>query len=51
MLKISAVRIMSYNIRSGEGMDGKFDLNRTAAAINMQKSDIVGIQEGKLLVF
>lgn len=39
------VRVMSFNIRAGSGSDGKFDLDRTAAAINAEHPDVVGLQE------
>jgi endonuclease/exonuclease/phosphatase family metal-dependent hydrolase len=39
------VRIMAYNIRHGEGTDGKLDLNRIADVIEEQSPDIVTLQE------
>ncbi|WP_031465768.1 endonuclease/exonuclease/phosphatase family protein [Sciscionella sediminilitoris] len=41
----SALRIMNFNIRAGTGMDGSFDLDRTAAAINAEHPDVVGLEE------
>lgn len=38
-------RIMSYNIRSGRGMDNVTDLLRVADAINRVKPDVVAVQE------
>jgi endonuclease/exonuclease/phosphatase family metal-dependent hydrolase len=38
-------RVMTYNIHHGEGIDGKFDLNRIAEVILTQKVDIVALQE------
>lgn len=40
-----ALRIVSYNIRHGEGSDSKLDLERTAAVIKRLAPDIVGLQE------
>ena len=37
--------VMSFNIRHGEGMDGKLDLVRTAAAISREKPRFVGLCE------
>jgi len=39
------VRILTYNIHHGEGMDRKFDLPRIAAVIKATKPDIVALQE------
>lgn len=39
------VRLVSYNVRHGEGADGKVDLGRTAAALNAAKPDFVALQE------
>jgi endonuclease/exonuclease/phosphatase family metal-dependent hydrolase len=36
---------MTYNIRHGEGVDGKVDLVRIAEVIKQQSPDIVGLQE------
>jgi len=41
----TTVRYLSYNIQSGSGMDGKYDLNRTAKAIVDSHADIVALQE------
>ena len=38
-------RFMSYNILHGKGADGKVDIRRTAAAIQREKPDFVGLQE------
>ncbi|MGB9856839.1 MAG: endonuclease/exonuclease/phosphatase family protein [Dictyoglomaceae bacterium] len=40
-----SIRVMTYNIRHGEGMDGKIDLDRIANFIKEKDLDIVGIQE------
>lgn len=37
--------VMSYNVRSGKGMDGKRDLDRTAAVIRAAQADVVALQE------
>ena len=39
------LKIMSYNIRHGAGIDDVFDLDRTAGVINKQAPDVVGLQE------
>ncbi|MHC4989375.1 MAG: endonuclease/exonuclease/phosphatase family protein [Planctomycetota bacterium] len=39
------LRIMSYNIRHGEGQDGRLDLERTAAVIADARPDLVALQE------
>jgi endonuclease/exonuclease/phosphatase family metal-dependent hydrolase len=39
------LRVMSYNIHHGEGLDGKLDLDRIAKIILDAKADIVGLQE------
>ncbi|MES2694047.1 MAG: endonuclease/exonuclease/phosphatase family protein, partial [Verrucomicrobiota bacterium] len=39
------IRVMSYNIHHGEGIDAKLDLERIAKLIVDAKVDIVGLQE------
>ncbi len=39
------MRVMSYNIRSGRGMDNKMDLPRTAEVINRVSPDVIALQE------
>lgn len=39
------VTVLSYNIRHGEGTDGKVDLRRTAAVIRSVQPDLVALQE------
>jgi endonuclease/exonuclease/phosphatase family metal-dependent hydrolase len=39
------LRIMTYNIQVGVGLDKKLDLPRVAAVINGQHPDLVGLQE------
>ena len=39
------IRVMTYNIHVGVGMDKKLDLPRIAAVINDQHADLVGLQE------
>ncbi len=39
------LRVMTYNIHVGVGMDKKLDLERIAAVINQQQPDLVGLQE------
>lgn len=43
--KQPSLRIFSYNIRHGQGMDGKIDLKRISAVIAKEKPDIVALQE------
>lgn len=38
-------RVVSYNIRHGEGMDGRLDLERTAAALRRLDADVIALQE------
>jgi endonuclease/exonuclease/phosphatase family metal-dependent hydrolase len=40
-----SLRIMTYNIRHGRGMDGKVDLERIAAVIARERPDVVALQE------
>ena len=39
------LRVMTYNIHVGVGMDKKLDLPRVAGVINAQQPDLVGLQE------
>src|SRR4051812_4914595 len=39
------LRVMTYNIQHGAGMDHKIDLLRTAEAIKREKPDIVALEE------
>jgi endonuclease/exonuclease/phosphatase family metal-dependent hydrolase len=39
------LRVLTYNIRHGEGMDGRLDLERIAALIVDQRPDLVALQE------
>jgi endonuclease/exonuclease/phosphatase family metal-dependent hydrolase len=39
------IRVMTYNIHVGVGMDKKLDLPRIAKVINQQHADLVGLQE------
>lgn len=39
------LRVLSYNIRHGRGLDDSVDLPRTAAVIRALRPDIVGLQE------
>jgi endonuclease/exonuclease/phosphatase family metal-dependent hydrolase len=39
------VRVLTYNIHHGEGMDGKVDLERIAAVIKRVEPDVVALQE------
>jgi endonuclease/exonuclease/phosphatase family metal-dependent hydrolase len=40
-----SLRVMTYNIHVGVGMDKKLDLPRVAAVINAEHPDLVGLQE------
>ncbi len=40
-----AVRVVSYNIRHGRGMDDRVDVGRAAAVLRSLNPDIVGLQE------
>lgn len=40
-----SLRIMSYNIRNGIGMDGKQDYERIAAVISKANPDVIALQE------
>eukprot|EP01006_Ploeotia_vitrea_P066971 TRINITY_DN96131_c0_g1_i1.p1 TRINITY_DN96131_c0_g1~~TRINITY_DN96131_c0_g1_i1.p1 ORF type:complete len:288 (-),score=14.95 TRINITY_DN96131_c0_g1_i1:67-930(-) len=42
---VNHVTIVSYNIHSGVGMDGQYDLERIAELINQYSPDIVALQE------
>jgi len=39
------IRVMTYNIHVGVGMDKKLDLQRIADVINQERPDLVGLQE------
>lgn len=39
------LRVMSYNIHHGEGLDGKLDLERIAKVITDARADLVALQE------
>jgi endonuclease/exonuclease/phosphatase family metal-dependent hydrolase len=39
------LRVLTYNVRHGEGGDGKVDLERTARVITSLKPDLVALQE------
>lgn len=45
LAKVQAFTLFSWNIHRGVGMDGKLDLERTAAVIRGQKADVVVLQE------
>lgn len=40
-----SIRVMTYNIHVGVGMDKKLDLQRIADVINEERPDLVGLQE------
>jgi endonuclease/exonuclease/phosphatase family metal-dependent hydrolase len=41
----ATVRVLTYNIHHGEGVDGKLDLSRIARVIKEAKPDLVALQE------
>jgi endonuclease/exonuclease/phosphatase family metal-dependent hydrolase len=41
----SRLRVMSYNIQAGRGIDHRFDLMRTAQAIEAQRPGLLALQE------
>ena len=41
----ASFRVMTYNIRHGEGLDGRVDLERIAQLIRQEGADIVALQE------
>ncbi len=43
--KVMRVRVMSYNIHHGRGMDSKFDYERIAKFVKKYNPDVVGFQE------
>jgi endonuclease/exonuclease/phosphatase family metal-dependent hydrolase len=45
MTKDKVVKVMTYNIRYGAGMDGKLDLGRIAGVINRTGVQIIGLNE------
>lgn len=42
---MACYRIMTYNIRHGEGLDGRLDPARIAAVIRREQADLVALQE------
>lgn len=40
-----AIRVLTYNIHHGEGLDGRLDIERIADVIRAEKADIVALQE------
>lgn len=40
-----ALRVMTYNIRSGRGLDGRLNLDRIAAVIAAESPDLIALQE------
>ncbi|MBX9652485.1 endonuclease/exonuclease/phosphatase family protein [bacterium] len=43
--KTNTLRVLTYNIHHGEGMDGRLDLARIASVIRSAEPDIVALQE------
>ncbi len=46
---IDALRVLTYNIHHGVGLDGRLDLERIAAVINESGADLVALQEVDVL--
>ncbi|MFK7909411.1 MAG: endonuclease/exonuclease/phosphatase family protein [Akkermansiaceae bacterium] len=44
-LQAKELKVVSYNIHHGKGMDGKLDLKRIADVIRKEKPDLVALQE------
>ena len=44
------IRVLCYNIHYGQGVDGKYDLDRLAQVINAAKPDLVALQEVDVVV-
>ena len=44
-LGAETLKVVSYNIRHGQGMDGKIDLERLAKIIEKENPDLVALQE------
>lgn len=42
---MNTIRVMSFNMAHGMGMDGHVDLRRTAEVIRASRADIIGLQE------
>ncbi len=42
---VAAMRVVTYNIKHGRGMDGTIDLERTAATLDTLDADIIALQE------
>ncbi len=40
-----SVRVMTYNIQHGEGLDGRIDLVRTAQVIRRSEANVVALEE------
>lgn len=38
-------KVATYNIQAGSGVDGKYDIKRTASVIRDMEADVIGIQE------
>jgi endonuclease/exonuclease/phosphatase family metal-dependent hydrolase len=40
-----SIRVVSYNIRHGKGLDGQVDLQRTAEVLRSMNADLIALQE------
>lgn len=43
--QVTSIRVLTYNIRHGQGMDGIYDLERIAEIIRGTRPDVVSLQE------
>lgn len=43
--KPTVIRVLTYNIKHGEGIDGKLDLSRAVRVIKSENPDLVALQE------
>ena len=41
----TVLRVLTYNIHHGEGLDGRFDLQRLADIVNGAEADLIALQE------
>lgn len=45
IMPVTSLRLMSYNIRNGNGMDGRCDLGRIASILRDANPDVIALQE------
>jgi endonuclease/exonuclease/phosphatase family metal-dependent hydrolase len=44
-LAMKSIKLVTYNIHSGVGVDGRYDLERIASLLNEEKADVIALQE------